>query len=321
MAVYLLRRLGLFALGLLVASVVVFLVLRVLPGDVAQVVGGVTATPERVARIRADLGLDRPLPAQYLGWLGGALRGDLGTSLVTGAPVWAELGAKMQVTAPLCGLGLLVAALVGLPLGVWAGLRPDGRARWLVQALAQAAAAVPVLWAGLLLVLLVGRGVGLVGLLPSQGFPRDGWADPAGALQALVLPALTIGVVEGALLLRFTRSAVLEAAPQDYIRTAAAVGLTRTQAIVRHGLPNVSLSLLSVLGLQAASLVTGAVLVEQLFALPGVGSMLVGDVGNRDLAKVQGEIVALTALVLLIGLAVDVALRVVDPRQRRAVAA
>lgn len=320
MALYVLRRLGLFVLGLLVTSAIVFGVLRVLPGDVAQVVGGVKATPEQIAAIREAYGLDQPLLSQYLHWLGGLVRLDLGESLLTGTPIADELAEKLAVTVPLCLLGLTVAVLLGVPLGVWSGLRHRRPAGAAVSALAQGLAAVPVVWAGLLLVVLLGRGVGLLPVLPSQGFPRDGWADPGAAFASLVLPAVTIGIVEGAVILRFVRSAILEALPQDYIRTAAAKGLTRTQAVLRHGLPNASLAVLSVIALQAASLVTGAVLVEALFALPGMGRMLADDVGQRDLVKVQSEVLLLTGLVLGIGLLVDVVHRVIDPRQRRAVA-
>lgn len=318
MAVYTLRRLALFVVALLVASLVVFGVLRVLPGDAAQVIGGTTATPDQLASIRELYGLDRPLAAQYVTWLTDAVRGDLGDSVVTGAPVATQVAEKLQVTLPLAGLGLAVALLLGIPLGVWAGMRHDSLGGRAAAVVAQAAAAVPVVWVGLLLVALLGQGVGLLGALPSQGFPLAGWDDPGRALRSLVLPALTIGLVEGAVVLRYTRSAVLEAVPADYVRTAAAAGLTRDRALLRHGLPNVSLAVLSVIALQAASLLTGAVLVEALFALPGVGSMLVTDVGTRDLVKVQSEVFLMTALVLLVGLLVDLAHRLVDPRQRLA---
>lgn len=317
MAVYVVRRVALFVLGLGVTSVVIFAALRALPGDIAQVIGGVKATPEQLDRIRDSYGLDRPLISQYLDWLAGLVRLDLGTSLRTGSPIAGELAEKLAVTLPLCFLALTLAVAIGVPLGVLAGLRHDRRSGVAVSVVAQGLAAVPVLWAGLLLIVVFGKGVGLVGILPSQGFPLDGWAQPGAALRALVLPAVTIAIVEGAIILRFVRSAVLEALPQDYIRAAAAKGLTRTQAVLRHGLPNVSLSVLSVIGLQAASLVTGAVLIETLFALPGVGAMLVSDVGNRDLVKVQSEVLVLTGFVLLIGLLVDIVHKTVDPRQRR----
>jgi peptide/nickel transport system permease protein len=314
---YILRRAGLFLLALAVTTLVVFAVLRILPGDVAQTIGGIRATPEQLEQIRSAYGLDRPLAVQYLSWVSGLARGDLGDSLLTGSPIAGEVLQKLEVTLPLTLLAVALSVAAGLPLGIWAGLhagRADGQA---IGFLSQAAAAVPVLWAGLLLVVLLGRGVGLVDALPTQGFPREGWARPGAALESLVLPALTIAIVEGAAIVRFTRSAVLEALPSDYLRTAAAKGMTRTRALLRFGLPNVSLSILSVIALQAASMITGAIVVETLFDLPGVGSMLVADVASRDLVKVQSEVLLLVSLVLVVGLLVDVAHRLIDPRLRR----
>ncbi len=314
---YVLRRVGLFVLALVVTSGLIFTLLRILPGDVAQVIGGIKATPDQLDRIRTTYGLDRSLPDQYLGWVGGLARWDLGDSLVTGSPIAAQLGEKFSVTLPLCALAVILSIAVGVPVGVWAGLHHDGVAGRLIAVGAQALASVPVLWAGLLLVVLLAQGVGLIGLFPSQGFPVDGWAEPGRALSSLMLPALTIAIVEGAVIVRFVRSAVLEALPQDYLRTAAAKGLTRTGALLRYGLPNVSLSVLPVIALQAASTITGAIVVETLFDLPGIGSMLVGDVANRDLVKVQSEVLVLVAIVLVVGLVLDVVQRLVDPRLRR----
>ncbi|MFJ6653268.1 ABC transporter permease [Microbacterium sp. NPDC091313] len=310
---YTLTRLALLLVGLLVASVLIFASLRVLPGDVAQLIAGTDAGPDQVAAIRDSLGLDVPLPQQYVDWIGGVLRGDLGTSLLTGTSVASELGDKAQVTVPLGLLALAIALVIAVPFGVLAAVRrgrPDGTA---LGVGAQALAAVPVVWAGLMLVVVFAV---WLGWLPAQGFPRGGWAEPMNALRSLLLPALTIGIVEGAMLLRFVRSATLQAIGQDYVRTAAAKGLTRTQALVRHGLPNVALSVVTVLGLQIAGILVGAVVIEQLFTLPGIGRMLVTDVGNRDLPKVQGELLALTAFVLVIGFLVDLLHRTLDPRQR-----
>lgn len=314
---YVLRRLGLFALGLAVTSLLIFTLLRVLPGDVAQVIGGVRATPAQLAHIRASYGLDRPLAVQYGDWIWGLVHWNLGNSILTGSPIAGQLAEKLQVTVPLCALAVAISLAVGVPLGVWAGLRDEHPSGQVVGFAAQAVAAVPVLWAGLLLVVLFGRGVGLVGVLPSQGFPLDGWAEPGRALRALVLPAVTIALVEGAVIVRFVRSAVLEAIPQDYVRTAAAKGMTKTGALLRYGLPNASLSVISVIGLQAASMITGAIVVETLFDLPGIGSMLVTDVANRDLVKVQSEVLLLVAFVLVVGLVLDVVHRAIDPRLRR----
>lgn len=312
---YALTRLALLVVGLVVASVLIFLSLRVLPGDVAQLIAGTDSTPEQVAAIRDRLGLNAPLPAQYVDWVGGIFRGDLGSSLLSGASVTSELADKARVTVPLGILSLLIALAIAVPLGIVSAVR-RGRADGTgVSVVAQALAAVPVVWAGMMLVVVFAV---WLGWLPAQGFPRGGWGDPAAAIRALILPALTIGIVEGAMLLRFVRSATLQALGQDYVRTAAAKGLTRTQALVRHGLPNVALSVISVLGLQIAGILVGAVVIEQLFTLPGIGRMLVTDVGQRDLPKVQGELLVLTGFVLLIGFLVDLLHRAVDPRQREA---
>ncbi|WP_121149008.1 ABC transporter permease [Microbacterium sp. AG1240] len=312
---YAVTRVVLLLAGLLVASVLIFVTLRVLPGDVAAVIGGTTSSPEQVAAIREGLGLDRPLVVQYTDWIGGLLRGDLGTSLLTGAPVADELAAKAQVTVPLGVMSLLIALAMSVPLGVASALRrgrADGTA---LSVAAQSLAAVPVVWAGLMLVVVFAV---WLGWLPAQGFPRNGWDDPGAAFRSLILPALTIGVVEGAMLMRFVRSATLQAIGQDYVRTAAAKGLTRTRALIRHGLPNVALSIIAVLGLQIAGIVVGAVIIEQLFSLPGIGRMLVTDVGQRDLPKVQSALLALTGFVLVIGFVVDLVQRLIDPRQREA---
>jgi len=306
-------RVALLVLGLLVAAVLIFLTLRVLPGDVAQVIGGTRATAEQVARIRTGLGLDRPIPVQFLDWIGGVLHGDLGRSLITGTPVATELGAKLAVTLPLAGLSLVLGLGLGIPLGVLSAVLHRRVGGFLIAAAAQAVAAVPVVFAGVLLVLLLGA---WLHLLPVQGFPLDGWREPGRAFASLILPALTIGVVEGAVVLRFTRSATLEALGQDHVRTAAAKGMTMTRALVTHGLPGVLLSVIAVIGLEIAALLVGAVIVESLFQLPGVGRMLVTDVANRDLEKVQSELLVLTGLILVVGAVVDVLHRVLDPRLR-----
>ncbi|GEP48325.1 ABC transporter permease [Microbacterium saccharophilum] len=312
---YALTRSALLLLGLFVASALIFFTLRVLPGDVAQLIAGINSTPEQIAAIQQRLGLDQPLPVQYATWIGGILTGDLGESMLTGTPVASELAQKAQVTIPLGLLSMTVAIVIALPFGVLSAIRrgrADGTA---LNVGAQAVAAVPVVWAGMMLVVVFAV---WLGWLPAQGFPRSGWSDPGAALRALLLPAITIGVIEGAMLLRFVRSATLQAVGEDFVRTAAAKGLTRTQALIRHGLPTVGLSIITVLGLQVAGIIVGAVVIEQLFTLPGIGRMLVADVSNRDLLKVQGELLVLTSFVLIVGFLVDLAHRAIDPRQREA---
>ncbi|WP_447945933.1 ABC transporter permease [Microbacterium lacticum] len=312
---YALTRLALLLLGLFVASALIFMTLRVLPGDVAQLIAGVNSTPDQVAAIRDRLGLDDPLPVQYAAWIGGVLQGDLGSSLLTGSSVADKLVQKGQVTIPLGLMAMTIAMLVALPFGVISAMRrghADGTA---LNVTAQTLAAVPVVWAGMMLVVVFAV---WLGWLPAQGFPRSGWSDPGLAFRSLLLPAITIGVIEGAMLMRFVRSATLQATGQDFVRTAAAKGLTRNQALVRHGLPTVGLSIITVLGLQVAGIIVGSVVIEQLFSLPGIGRMLVADVGNRDLPKVQGELLVLTGFVLVVGFVVDLVHRVIDPRQREA---
>ena len=313
MAVYIVRRLVLLIVACFVTTIIVFLLLRLLPGDLALVVGGTEATPERIEAIRQELGLDRPLVAQYFEWLGGALTGDFGTSALSGETVTSELGEKLAVTAPLVLASTVLSVLVAVPLGVVAGARhrkPDGV---VLSAVSQLGIALPSFWVGLMLIILfaVQRQI-----FPAQGFPRNGWDDPAAAAHALVLPTITLALAQSAILFRFVRSATLDVLHQEYIRTARAKGLTRTQALWRHGLRNASLPIVSILGVQMASLIAGVVVIERVFTLPGVGQMLVRDVGSRDLEKVQGTIVLIAVVVLVIGFLVDVAHRVLDPRLR-----
>ncbi|MGW1563708.1 ABC transporter permease [Streptomyces sp. NPDC002144] len=316
MTLYVVRRAALLVVSLLAASVLIFLVLRLLPGDIAQTIGGIKATPAQVAAVRHDLGLDRPLAAQYGSWIGGVVTGDFGRSVLDGTSVSGQLVEKFAVTGPLAAGAVVLALVFAVPLGIVAAVRRGSRLGGVVNAFGQLGIALPTLWLGLLLVVVFAV---QVRWLPAQGFPVDGWAEPGQALRSLVLPWLTLALSEGAVLLRFVRSAVLDVLHQDWLRTARAKGHTRTGALVRHGLRNAAVPVVSVLGLQIAALVAGAVVVEQVFVLPGVGQMLITDVGNRDLDKVQGEILLLTGAVLVIGFLVDLAHRLIDPRLRSAV--
>lgn len=299
--------------GLLLSSIIIFLSLRLLPGDVAQVIGGTSASAAEVAAIRERLGLNQPLPTQYVDWLGGIVSGDLGTSIVAGTPIAGEILQKAQVTVPLAIYSLLVALIVAIPLGVLSAYRRNAVPSKIVSFLGVAAAAVPAVWAGLLGIVIFST---WLGWLPSQGFPRNGWDSPFAAIRSLTLPALTIGFIEGAVLFRFVKSATLAALGAEHVRTAMSRGYTRLSALIRHGLPGVGLSVISILGLQVAGLIVGAVVIEQLFNLPGLGRMLVVDVGQRDLIKVQSTLFVLTAVILLLGALVDVLHRIIDPRLR-----
>jgi peptide/nickel transport system permease protein len=313
MALYVLRRIGLLLLAIFVTSVLIFVLLRLLPGDLAAVIGGTQASPGRVEQIREELGLNRPLVVQYFDWIGGAITGDFGESALSGETVTSELGDKLSVSAPLVLASTVVSMIVAVPLGIIAGSRhrkADGIA---LSAVSQLGIALPTFWVGLMLIIVFAVHWNV---FPAQGFPRGGWDDPGAAIEALVLPTITLALAQGAVLLRFVRSATLDVLHQDYIRTARAKGLTRTQALYRHGLRNAALPIISILGVQIASLIAGVVIIERVFNLPGVGQMLVRDIGSRDLEKVQGTVLLIAVIVLLIGFVVDVLHRLVDPRLR-----
>jgi peptide/nickel transport system permease protein len=313
MTAFLLRRTALFVLSLLVASLLVFGLLRLLSGDMAQVIAGVDATPAQVELLRDKLGTDRPLVVQYLSWIGGVVTGDFGTSALSGVSVSKEMAAKLTVTAPLVASAMLLAIVVAVPLGVLAAMRHRSRLGLGIAGLSQLGIALPTLWVGLVLAIVFAV---LLRWLPVQGFPTTGWAQPARAARSLVLPCVTLALSEGAVLLRFVRSATLGVLHQDMLRTARATGLTRTGAMLRHGLRNAALPVLSIFGLQVAALLVGAVVVERVFSLPGLGTMLLADVGNRDLIKLQGEVLLLTAVVLALGFVIDIGHRLIDPRLR-----
>jgi peptide/nickel transport system permease protein len=310
---FLLRRLGLLVVAFFFTSVLVFLLLRLLPGDLARVVGGTDAPPERIEALRESLGLNRPLVAQYGDWIGGILTGDFGTSALNGASVTDELVQKLEVSAPLVLASTALSILVAVPLGIVAGARHRKNDGIALSVVSQLGIALPTFWVGLMLVILFAVHWSI---LPSQGFPVDGWGETGRAIRSLVLPTVTLALSQGAVLMRFVRSATLDVLHQEYIRTARAKGLTRTQALFRHGLRNASLPIVSILGVQVASLIAGVVVIERVFALPGVGQMLVRDIGSRDLEKVQGTVLLIAVIVLVIGFVVDVLHRLADPRLR-----
>lgn len=312
------KRLLLFVGALVGLSLLVFALLRILPGDVAAVVAGTNATAERLTSLRAQMGLDKSYAAQYGDWVLGLLHGDLGTSVVSGKAVSAQVSSRASVTFPLIVLSLLIALAIGLPLGCAAVLTRNVRLRGVFHAAAIVAGAIPTLWGGLLLILLFSKGIGLMGLLPSQGFPDAGWAAPLSAMAALVLPALATGITAGASIMRYTRAAVGDMASSQAVAMAMACGMTRRQAVLRVALRLAIPQLVSVIGLTFAQMVTGVMVVENLFALPGLGSMLVTDVGNRDLTAVQSELFLLAAFFLFLGLLVDLLHRMLDPRLKNA---
>lgn len=313
MALYLLRRTGFLLGSLLLAASLLFLLLRLLPGDPANSLLSVGATPDQIAAARHLIGSDRPLAEQFWSWLSGLARLDLGTSFVSTLPVGHEISQRLVVTVPLTLLSFVLAVVVAVPVGFLAAYRAD---RWygpLLNGISQLGIAVPVFWIGMLLVTVFAL---KLRVLPAGGFPRDDWADPAAALNSLALPVVTIALVMSASLIRYVRSATLDVLGSDYLRTARALGSSFVGAMWRHGLRNASVPVISILGIELATTFLGAVVVESVFALPGLGGMLVKGISEHDYPVIQGILVVSTFAVLVIGFAADLAQRLVDPRLR-----
>jgi len=311
MALFVLRRLVVLALTLAFASLVVFGVLEVLPGDAAQTMLGASATPEAVAALGHKLGLDQSWAARYASWIGGAFHGDLGQSYTYGSPILPLILGRLAVSGPLALLSMSIAAAVALSAGVYSAARRGRAGDAAVMTASQLGLAVPNFWFGIVLVLIFAVHWRLA---PAGGFP--GWGNPARAFGALLLPALALGLVQAAILTRVTRSALLEALNEDFMRTARAKGLSRSAALWKHALPNAMPQILTILGLQFANLVAGAVVVENVFVLPGLGRLIVQSIANRDVLVVEDCVMGLAAFVILLNLLVDLVSAAIDPRLR-----
>ncbi|MFG6081078.1 ABC transporter permease [Paracoccus litorisediminis] len=314
---YLLRRTFVLALSLIAAGLVLFVLLRLLPGDPAAALLSVGADEAQIAAARAQVGSDQPIWVQLGMFLSDLARFDLGKSFVSGTPVLPEIAARLSVTLPLTVASFLLAVAIAVPLGIISALRAD---RWygaLLSAVSQLGIAVPVFWIGVLLIWLVAV---KWRMLPASGFPMKGWQDFPGAFRALILPVLTISLVMSASLMRYVRSATLDVLGADYLRNARALGASFPRALIRHGIRNGAVPVISILGIELASTLLGAVVVERVFALPGLGSMLLLGIQQRDYPTVQGVLLVSTLLVLLIGFVADVVQRLIDPRLRETVA-
>ncbi len=314
MAALLLRRFAGLVLTLLLASGAIFAALDALPGDPAAVRLGTAARPDTLAALRAEMGLDRPAPLRYAAWLGGAVTGQLGTSATYGVPVAGLIADRLAVTLPLALMAIVLSVGMALPLGVAAAARRGGPLDAVAALFAQGCIAVPNFWIGLLLVLVFAV---RLGWLPSGGFP--GWAGGAGpALLSLLMPAAALALPQAGVLTRVARGAVLDTLGEDFIRTARAKGLPPRAVLGRHALRNALPAILTVLGLQVSFLIAGAVLVETVFALPGLGRLAVQAFAQRDGVVVQDVVLVFAALVILVNFAVDLAALALDPRRRDA---
>lgn len=295
-----------YALTFVIASIIIFMLIRVIPGDPAAVALGITATPEAIAALQSQLGTDQPLVQQYFSWIGGMLTGDFGTSLSSGQDLSPIIFDRLQVSLILVGCSIVLSLLIAIPLGVLSARRGGV----IISGISQIGIAIPSFLAGILLVAVFAVGLGWL--------PANGWIPPSenfgGFLARLILPVLALTAVQAAILTRYVRSAVLDVMGQDFMRTARSKGMSFNRALIVHGLRNAALPVLTVTGLQLTTLVIGAVVIEQVFVIPGIGSMLLESVSNRDLIAVQSIVMLLVAFTLLVNLVVDLLYQVVDPR-------
>jgi len=305
------RRVVSLIVTLLAAALVVFVVLEILPGDPAAVMLGVQATPETLAAVRAEYGLDQPLPIRFAQWVAGLVTGDLGMSYTYRVPVAALIVERLAVTVPLALIAIALSTAIAIPLGVFAAARHARPADAGVMVFSQLGVAVPNFWFALLLVLLFSI---TLGWAPSGGFP--GWTSGPAALGALALPAISLALPQAAILARVTRSSVLDALGEDWVRTARAKGLTRAQTLRGHVLRNALIPVVTIMGLQFSFLLAGAIIIENVFYLPGLGRLVFQAINQRDLIVVRDIVVLLAGLVIVINFAVDLLYAVIDPRLR-----
>ena len=314
MTLFLLKRLLIGIVTLVVASMVVFAVMELLPGDPARLMLGMNATAEAVAALRTQMGLDDPIAIRYLNWVGGMLVGDFGRSFTYSAPVISLIAERAVVSIPLALIALLLSTIIAIPVGIFAAARRGKMGDTVSMGAAQIGVAVPNFWFALMLVYVFAVWLQLV---PAGGFP--GWGNGIWpGLRALILPAVALALPQAAILARVTRSAMLEVLGEDYIRTARAKGMPRRYVLWRHALRNAMIPVLTIMGLQFSFLLAGTIIIENVFYLPGLGRLVFQAITQRDLIVVEGIVMLLVASVILINLLVDICYAIVDPRLRSA---
>jgi peptide/nickel transport system permease protein len=308
----LIRRIASLIVTLLVVSLLIFTVMNLLPGDPAAIMLGTSATPETLAALRTQMGLDEPLVVRYLAWLAGVLQGDLGQSYTYGVPVAGLIVERLAVTLPLALMAVVMSVAIAVPLGVAAARRHNGLFDYLAGAFSYVSIAVPAFWVGLLLIIAFST---KLGWMPAGGFP--GWnAGLWAGLAALLMPAIALALPQAGVLTRVARSAVLDVMGEDFVRTARAKGLSDRAAVWRHALPNALIPVVTMIGLQFTFLIAGAVLVENVFNLPGLGRLALQALSQRDIIVMQDVVLFFSALVIVMNFLVDLAYLVIDPRLR-----
>ncbi|MFV0476040.1 MAG: ABC transporter permease [Pikeienuella sp.] len=309
MSYFLFRRAIGFALTLFAVSLIVFAVMNVLPGDPALTILGLESTEDARAALRAELGLDAPLAERYAAWAWGALRGDFGDSYSYGVPVSDLIAERLPLTISLAIAGMAATVLLALAMGIGAAANHGRIGDWGVMLLSQLGVAIPAFWLSILLVLLFAV---KLGWLPPGGFP--GWGEPWEAARSLILPTAALALVQAAVLARVVRSSALEVMRLDFTRTARASGLSRRRVLWRHVLPNALMPIITIVGMQFASIVTGAIIIENVFYLPGLGRLIFQAISNRDLFTVQALVMMFAAIVVTANFLVDIAYLMIDPR-------
>ena len=307
---FILRRLLLVIPVCFGISVLVFLLIHLVPGDPARVMLGLQANEESVAAIREEWGLNRPLPIQYLDWVSRLLQGDLGRSYLTNEPVFAAVIGRLPATLTLALAAFIISLIIAVPIGIISGTRPYSMADYGAMIFAQLGVAIPEFWLGIMFILTFSLYLGWV---PPSGYVGFG-DDPIAWFQHLILPALTVGLVNGAVLTRFLRSSILEVMHQDYVRTARAKGVAERGVITLHALRNALIPTITVIGLQFAFMLGGVVVVEVIFAWPGVGRLALDAIERRDYPMVQGAVLAVALTFVIINLLVDIVYAALDPR-------
>lgn len=311
MGLFLARRTTGFLGTLFAVSIVVFAVMNVLPGDPVLVILGIDSTPDAQAALRERLGLNAPLLERYASWAWGILRGDFGTSYAFGVPVAGLIAERLPLTLSLALSGTLLTVVTAVGLGVFAASNHGKPGDWGVMTLSQLGIAVPAFWLSMLLVLLFAVELRW---LPPGGFP--GWSDPVAAARALILPTVALALVQSAVLARVTRSSMLEVLRLDFTRTALATGMSRSRVLWRHVLPNALVPIITIVGMQFANVVTGTIVIENVFYLPGLGRLIFQAISNRDLFTVQALVLLFAAIVVTANFLVDILYVMIDPRLR-----
>jgi peptide/nickel transport system permease protein len=312
MGAYILKRVLILLVTLFLVSAVIFAVLMVIPSDPAQIVLGIHATPETLQTLRHKMGLDRPVINQYLGYIKNVIMGDLGRSITYDVSISSLIFSRLQVTVPLAILSMVFAILLSIPIGIYSALHRNRIGDYGIMVFSQIGLAVPAFWAGILLILLFAV---TLHWLPAGGF-QNWLTDPVRALKSLLLPAFSLGFVRAAVLTRMTRSSMLEVLGEDYIRTARSKGLSKRRVVYKHAFRNAIIPIITVVGLQAGDLLAGAIIIENVFHLPGVGRLVFEAIGQRDLPVIQGVVLFIASLIVVINFLIDVAYRYFDPRIR-----